>query len=337
HAMKVRFQHQGRLLTIEYPPWIELPQDRLSDDDIVTANLGKLVFASAGALVDQTAEDLTFTPLVSSSDTAALLDVGVIGPGQDPQSLMDTYKPVGKSLVLAARLAGSLNSAFPTGAPPPPEASANAKPADDSDDKMAPMPHLAKSKEPTNIVVVADTDLLVDRSWVQVQELLGTRLAVPSAGNGSFVINVLDNLTGSNDLISVRSRGRYTRPFTRVDDIRRDAELRFRAKEQQLVEELRTTEQKLLALGKSQPEAGGGELVLSAEQRAEIERFRAEKVRIRKDLRSVLHERSKNIDALESNIRMLNLVLMPLLIVIIGLLVAFWQTQRRRSATAMSE
>ena len=129
----------------------------------------------------------------------------------------------------------------------------------------------------------------------------------------------------------MRSRGAHTRPFTRVDDIRRDAELRFREKEQQLTEELRQTEAKLLELSQgSQP--GGDALVLSEAQQTEVDRFTQEKLRIRKELRDVLHQRRKDINELEFTLRMVNIGLMPLLVIIAGVLVAVWQVQRRRRA-----
>ena len=52
--------------------------------------------------------------------------------------------------------------------------------------------------------------MLADRFWVVIQEFLGNRIAVPSAANSALVINALDNLTGSGDLISVRNRGTFT-------------------------------------------------------------------------------------------------------------------------------
>ena len=101
----------------------------------------------------------------------------------------------------------------PTGRPPP---EADAEDAGDSEPEPI-AEHLSESTEDAQIILVADTDVLADRFWVVVEEFLGTRIAVPSAANGAFVVNALDNLTGSGDLISVRNRGTFTRPFTRVD------------------------------------------------------------------------------------------------------------------------
>ena len=83
-------------------------------------------------------------------------------------------------------------------------------------------------------MLVGDVDMLSDRLWVQVQNFLGQRLVNAFANNGDFVINALDNLSGSADLIGLRSRATYSRPFTTVDELRRDADAKFRETEKQL-------------------------------------------------------------------------------------------------------
>ncbi len=179
------------------------------------------------------------------------------------------------------------------------------------------------------MIVVADTDMLQDRYWVQVQELLGTRIALPSAANGTFVVNALDNLTGSNDLISVRNRGSSRRPFTMVEALQRDAELRFREKEQELLGQLQATEQRLLELDREKQDDA---VILSSEQRAEIDRFRREKVRIRTELRDVRHALHQDIERLESWVKFINIGMVPLLIGVGGALVSVAAGRRHRGA-----
>src|SRR5262249_54723173 len=158
---------------------------------------------------------------------------------------------------------GPAKSAFPEGPPKPkPPEKAEAK-ADDKKEgeakaeqgaekkdeakppeekKDIPTPHLAESKGPINLVVVADTDFLDDRFWLQVQDFFGQRVGVPTAGNGDFLINAVDNLAGSSELIGLRSRGKSTRPFTVVERLRRDAEVKFLAQEKALQAKLDTAE-----------------------------------------------------------------------------------------------
>jgi len=157
---------------------------------------------------------------------------------------------------------------------------------------------------------------------------MGTRLVLPTAANGDFVINSLENLLGSNDLISVRSRGQFSRPFTRVARIQQTAELRYRQKERELLTSLEETERKLLELEKgSQNEQ---QLILSDEQIAEVDKFREEKIRIRSELRRVRHQLRKDIEKLESAVKFINIGFVPLLIGIGGLFMGIRKLRRSK-------
>ena len=164
---------------------------------------------------------------------------------------------------------------------------------------------------------MADTDLLTDRLWAQVQNFFGQRLTTAFAGNADFVVNALDNLTGSGDLIGIRGRATYTRPFTRVQDLRREAENRFRATEQRLQEELRQTESKLSELQASREDSNA--LILTGEQQAELQRFQEERLRIRKELRQVQRELDESIE----------IGFMPLVISVISLTLLLLHRRRK--------
>jgi ABC-type uncharacterized transport system involved in gliding motility auxiliary subunit len=325
-AAKVRMQRQQQILTIDYPVWLNVLPNFFDQDDTVTAELGNITFATPGYL--QPLEDATtnFRPLIETSENAALYDAGRLAdPNADPQDLLRDYLPVGNPLVLAARVEGPVTTAFPDG-PPPAEAEAGDK--EEGADKE-PREHLAASSADINVIVVADTDILADRFWVQVQEFLGNRIAVPSAANGAFMVNALDNLVGSSDLISVRNRGSFIRPFERVTDIRRQAELEFRQKEQELMLRLEETEQRLLELEKAK-QGGDSSLILSPEQQQELVQFRQEKVAIRKDLREVRRNLRRDIDSLDTRLKFVNIALIPILIGIGGLAAGMWRLHRRR-------
>ncbi len=238
--------------------------------------------------------------------------------------------------MLAARVTGPAISAFADGAPKGNESKAETESQKAAaNEKAASGPeHLAKSKQDINVIVIADSDLLQDAFWVQVQDFLGNRIAIPNAANGALVVNALDNLTGSNDLISIRSRGRFTRPFTRVNALRQEAELRFRQKEQELINRLDETEKKLAELERSKQESAT--VVLSEAQQQEIARFRQEKIRIRNELRDVRHELRKNIENLEGWLKFANIGMMPILIGIGGVAVGAFQMRRRKKGVRKS-
>ena len=160
--------------------------------------------------------------------------------------------------------------------------------------------------------------------WVRSQNFLGTQINQAIANNGDFIINALDNLSGNNDLISLRSRGEFSRPFTRVEEIRREAEEKFREREQQLQDRLKETEQRILAL---QNESGANTMILSPEQAVEIDKFRAEMIVTRKELREVQHELQKNIESLGSTLRFINIGLVPLLITVISIVTGVYRSR----------
>ena len=330
-ATKVRFQREGRLVLIDYPVWINLPPALFNQEDIVTAKLGNLALATAGRLRAKTDASVRVTPLIQSTPNAMQIDTERLGLLHDPQDILRNYRPEGERFILAARVTGPVNSAFPDGPPPAKvDQSTGAKESENigKEDDTAKREHLANSKGDINVIVVADTDLLQDQFWVQVQQLLGTRIAIPSAANGTFVVNALDSLAGSNDLISIRSRGRFSRPFTRVNALRQEAELHYREKEQQLIQRLEEAEQNLTELERSKQ--GDNAVILSEAQQQEIARFREEKIQIRKELRNVRHELRKNIESLEGWMKFVSIGMMPVLIGIGGIVVGSYQVRRRK-------
>jgi ABC-type uncharacterized transport system involved in gliding motility auxiliary subunit len=284
--------------------------------DVITARMDSVNMATAGALKPVAGSKLKFEPLIHTSKQAGLLPTQRFAMMSDPASLRDGFKPTGE-FVVAARISGNGTSAY-AGGPP-----AGVSAAPDA---------LKASSKPLNIVVIADTDLLADFMWVQTRQFFGQLLMQPFANNGELVWNAVDNLAGSTDLISIRGRATYSRPFDRVEALRRDADSRFRAKEQELEQQLQQTEDKLSKLQSAQP--ASGEAILTADQAREIEKFQEEKVRIRKELRAVKAGLDADIKSLGLWIKAINVIFIPLLCALLALLVNAWH-RRRRHAIAM--
>lgn len=339
-----------KVTTIRYPPWINVPAPLLDRDDVVTAQLGNLTFGTAGALVPLPDAGVTVTPLAATTPGGAgLIDTNLVGPMADLQQLLRDFRPDGKQHLLAVRVGGTAKSAFPDGAPPaaeeegaPDEAGEDAGAGTGSADAAgtasgpeesgpaaaAPPPHLGEGE--VNLIVVGDTDLMQDQFWVQQQDLFGQRLAIPISANASFVINALDNLTGSGDLIGIRSRGRFLRPFTVVNRLRQEAELRYRDKEKELLDRLEETEARLTELRTGE----GGEVILTQDQQDAIIEFTSERLRIRRELRDVRHSLRQNIETLETTLKFINIGLVPIIIAIGGLLAGVHRMRRRRRAVS---
>ena len=278
-------------------------EENLAQGDVITSGLGQINLASSGFMVKSEDADITVEPLLSTTDKSMPIPVERLLFLPDPAALQDGFLPTGEQYVLAGRVTGTLPSAFPEGPP------AGAATGDS---------HLSESAGSANLIVVADTDILTNLVWVQVSRFLGQQIANAFANNGDFVTNALENLIGSNDLISIRGRATHSRPFTTVQQLELDAEQRFRATEQMLQSELEETERKLQEL-ESQKEDATTRLVLSPEQRAEIDRFGEEKLRIRKELRQVRRDLDHDIETLGLWLKIINIGLIPALITVIAI------------------
>jgi ABC-type uncharacterized transport system involved in gliding motility auxiliary subunit len=290
----------------------------LDPDDVVTSGLTALNFAYAGALSLASDAPATLAPLVQSSTLAGLIPTASLGFMSDPGMLREGFEPDGRNHTLAARVSGKVPSAFAAGPP----AGASAGPA-----------HVAAAEQPITVVVVADTDFLSDRLWVQVQDFFGQRLSNVFANNGDFVVATLDNLLGSGDLVGIRARATFSRPFTRVQELRRTAEESLRLTEERLKQQLRDTEDKLGELQSRREDRDA--LILSPEQEQEIERFRQQRLEIRRELRQVQRNLDRDIERLGNALKALNIGLVPLLISIASLAL-LWAGRARRRARAAS-
>jgi ABC-type uncharacterized transport system involved in gliding motility auxiliary subunit len=301
--------------------YLGITMDRMSEDDVVTADLSAINMATAGHFRLSEDSVASMEPLLTSSSVSSTMPATKFSFLPDPSALQNDFVPSGTEHVLGARISGTLPSAFPDGPPPAAVSSEDGDPA--QVERTA--NHLAESVEPSNLVVVADVDMLSDAMWVQVQNFFGQQIASAFASNGAFVINALENLSGSSNLIGVRSRASYTRPFTRVEAIRVDAEAQFRATEQRLQNELADTERRLRELQSSRDDTGN--ILLSPEQQAEIDRFVDQRASIRQELRAVQRGLDRDIENLGTLLKIINISLVPVLLTAF-ILIAVWRRSR---------
>jgi ABC-type uncharacterized transport system involved in gliding motility auxiliary subunit len=297
--------------------------DGLSRTDVVTADLDRINLASTGHIVLGEDAAVQLTPLVRSSTASGVTPAETLRFWPDPATLLDDFVATGERYNLAARLTGELATAFPEG-PPTDEGDADDEAGD------ARPEHRAASDGPVNVVVVADTDILSDRMWVQVQSFFGQPIYQAFADNGALVNNAIDNMAGSSELISVRSRGTYSRPFERVERLRAEADAAYRATQQELEEALAETERKLSELQTAKDE--DNLLIMSEEQQAELLRFQEQRLEIRQQLRDVQHNLDRSIEKLGTRIKFLNIFLVPALILLSAIAVYSMRARRRRES-----
>lgn len=320
----------------------------LAGDDIITRRLENLNLSSVGALAPRDGATTRFEPLIQSSSDAMLMNASLLEDVLDPSVLFDEFVSANERYTIAARVSGVISSAFPEGRPVSGNAAADTseeeieadddndsgearieKASSDSDTMEA---HLSQTSGETNILLFADTDVLTDRLWVQVAQFMGQRIPQPYANNGDFVINALDNLSGGADLVSIRSRGRYSRPFERVVKLQREADDRLRTEEAALLARLAETEEQLAALNTGE----GGQLLgqLTPEIQTEIDRFNAELLDTRRSLRDVQFQLTADIEALGSNLKWFNTAAIPMLLTVLALFMSLTRARRRRELAA---
>jgi ABC-type uncharacterized transport system involved in gliding motility auxiliary subunit len=319
----------GSEQALDYIAWLDLKAANLSRDDMITADLSHVTMASAGILEPLAGATTSFLPLIwTSADSTKIPAEKLEGPVPDVAGLLADFRPDGKEYVLAAHVTGIASTAFPNGppAPPPPAtkpgaAKPPAKPAISSK-------WLRQSLRPINVVVVADTDILDDRVWLQRQNFFGRRVAVPFANNGDFVANAVEVLAGGEDLIGLRSRGTATRPFEVVEQIQHTAEVRYSAEEHALQQKLKATEAKLADLtGKDEADTPAE---LSPEETQAITEFRADMLQTRRQLRAVQAALRGDISRLRDQLEFLDIALIPIVVAVAAVLVGAVRVARRR-------
>ncbi len=305
----LQIQADPRAQAVVNPAIIGLPRDALNQNDIVSAQLDTVNVSTAGAIELAPNSPMTLQPLARSSTQADLVAADRVRLQPDPKHIAEGFRATGKSYVLAARLTGKPASAFP----------------ERNDAK-----HLAAAREPVNIILVADTDVLTDRLWVSAQNFFGRKLLNAFAKNGDFVANAVDNLLGSTDLIAVRTRAGFNRPFTRVEELKRRADQRLRGKEDELQEQLKTMEARLAELQPAKSENGAQPP--SAAQSAEIRTFQQQRQRIRTELRDVRLQLDASIRELGMRLKLIDILGVPLLLTFAALGISWWRRRPQRDA-----
>jgi len=308
NAHRVRLPAGG---DASYVVWLNLDREQVVENDPIISELKKIHMATAGILTPTPDATTTFEGLIHTGPESMRIDRMRVAMQPDPEALLDTFVSLDEELTLAARVFGPVKTAYPDGPPEAPTV-----------EGQPPVELIApeggwRTEGDAQIIVIADADMLQDSWWVNISNFLGQRIAQPTADNANLLLNALDNLTGNADLSSLRSRQGFERPMTRVEDIRRASDERFREEEQQLRSELEEAERRLAEL-QSKKEGSVASLIITPEEREEIERFQEKRLATRKQLRDVKFKMNEEIDALGTRIRVFNF-LVPALVAAAGI------------------
>jgi ABC-type uncharacterized transport system involved in gliding motility auxiliary subunit len=301
------------------PTWISARGNAFSKSDVLTSRLESMLFPVAGAV--RKIEEGTFElkPLVQSGKNSELIDAFKANFGAD--AIRKDFLPSDEHLNIAVSVHGKFKTAFPAG-PPKDE-----KPGGDQGNGSGEV-HLNAGKDKAALVIVGDVDMLADRFYVRSGSLMGFDISRVFNDNLNFLSNACEILTGSDDLIGIRSRGRFERPFNTVLDLKKRAQERWLAKEKELIKRVEMTNQRLRELEKQKDVSQ--RLILSPEQEAEIAEFKDQKRRINRELKEVRKKLRADIDSLGVGLKSLNVFLMPLLVSLSGILFAIYRQRRIR-------
>ncbi len=315
-AMAMTVNVNGR--STRHPAYIALQRAGINTEDVVTAQLDSINIGTPGSLEILEDAKTQTEVLLHTSPAGGEVNLQSLGSFQDAAQLRRFMRPGIGEKNLAVRISGEVQSSF---SERPARSTAN----------VTTREHISQGED-VNLIVVSDTDMLTDQYWVRVQNFLGRQFTTALADNGNFVLNILENLSGSSALIRVRSRGRFSRPFVVVDEIRKKADERYRLQAEQLEKRLRETEQELAQLRQQTRNVEGQErLDLKREQRQTIREYREERTSIRRQLRQVRHQLSRDIESLNVQLRFLNIVLAPLgLILLLFVAYRFYLATLRR-------
>jgi ABC-type uncharacterized transport system involved in gliding motility auxiliary subunit len=313
-AQRVSAGRDARRALTDYILWMGYGPDEMNADDPVTGNIDRLNLGTVGVLRATENATTDMVALVTSSDEAGVMTRDYVLSAPTPDALQRRFVQGEAPYTIAARLSGRVATAFPDG---PPEA------GNKKGERAKVKDHLRENAA-ANIIVFADSDFFDDRFWVSEQNYLGQRFGVPIADNGKFLLNAVENLMGSDDLISLRGRERIARPFTRVEDLRRAAEKDYLDEEENLIARIEAAQKELDQLERSGATLGDAEAAAKA--------HRAELLSARKSLRRVQGDLRRDIDVLESWVTWTNIIAVPLLVGLAALGLAYRQ-RRRRLAT----
>lgn len=294
------------------PTLLLLDENAVNKDDVVTSDIDNLFMVFAGAFSGTATEGLKETVLVKSSKDSQLVEPMMAQ--MSGEELVKNFVRSGTEYPLAVRLTGKFKTAFPEGKP----AAANEKP-NDKKSETKPEPALKESAQENTVILIGDSDFIQDPVAANTVQnpFGGGRMVMPANGNLGFAQNVVEQLSGDNDLIAMRSRASRERPFTLIKQMQTKAEANYRDRIKSLEESLADTERKLNELQKNKD--SGQKFILSPEQQKELEEFRKKEAQAKTDLKQMRKNLRADIDSLETRTKWKDIAVMPLLVTLAGI------------------
>jgi ABC-type uncharacterized transport system involved in gliding motility auxiliary subunit len=320
--LKYKMQLRGRNNEPqEAPAWLALTSDAINKDDVATSQIDNIWLPLCGAFTGTPVAGLKETVLLHSSKDSQLVD-GMLA-NFSGESIMKEFKPSGVEYALAIRLTGKFKTAFPDGAP---QEKKDEKADTEKKDEKKPEEKkggdsLKEAKGDNTVVLFGDSDLLYDPFTIRRIDSPFGAMQMAMNANLNLAQNIIEQMTGDNNLIAVRSRATLNRPFTRVKEIEAAANEKFQSEIKRLEDSAAQAQQKINDM-QAQKKDKDQRFILSPEQRVELEKLRKEEGDSRKRLRQVQKDLKKEVVSLQTRLKWINILAVPLAVTATGILIA---------------
>ena len=301
--------------TTPYPLWHDIKGENLLKTIPALENLENILIPEPGGFTfskNEKNKNLTFRPLLSTSNTTGVF-ISQLLPNSSPINVARSLQRTEKQYHLITLLSGKFTSAF------------QQKPS--FADKNFTSPHLKTSKEDARVLLISDVDWMSDPFSVQKFQALGQIVVQPVNDNLGLFLNLVDYFSGSDKLFAIRSRGKFSRPFDKINELEKEAQNNYQQVEQQLRSELVQIQQQLDQL---QPQAGSNEIILNKEQITKIKKFQEREKDTKIQLREIRKLLRQDIEILESTLKVINLIVVPSLVLFLGLFIFYKRYYRKK-------
>ncbi len=325
---------------------LQFGRENMNRENPISSELNEVQMLFPGVLrplpMDDTAENaekIERTPLIQTTDQGNAWTVDSlfeVRMGMDASRLMQHFTDGDKSVAVAYALKGHFTSAYPNGIEVKDEEAKDDTTASESDDaknkeKQPPKTHKltglteTAEGEQSVVAVFADVDFLTD-SLAYSRSFFG--MAAVRGDNSALLMNTIESLSGSADLLAIRSRGNYQRPFKVIDDIEAQAEAETAEKIAEINARIAGFQNELQEIT-SQVKQGQEELIgaeiLKKKKELELKIHEAQG-----ELRRVQQRRREKIEAKESELMKISTAAAPTAILLLAIVLSIQRNVRRR-------
>lgn len=306
--------------------FMNLTQQCFNRDNVITANLNELKFLFAGALreLDLTDEQqndnqikrtalITTTNKGNSWEVKGSYEVMFLSAADLMKKFTEGTEPVAMGYLVT----GKLKSSFPNGI------KVEVK-SDDDKKTTKNITGLTEAVEDCAVVVFSDVDFISD--MLAYNSFFFGKVA--AGDNSNLIMNAIESLSGSTDLISIRSRGNFRRPFIKVDEIEKQAETETNEKITTINAAITGFEDELNALSAQTKE--GEKKVIGSTIISKVREIELKKHKARRQLREVQNKKRKKIEHLGNMLRNFNMLTAPSVILLIAIVLSIRRNVRKR-------